>query len=79
VDVEYLRLLQASLAPTETDDQALRERLERNLVQLERFAQSWQAAALASHPALGRFVSDASGNQLIDLGPLCLTQVQPVL
>jgi flavin-dependent dehydrogenase len=79
VDVEYLRIMQASLDPSAIDDESLRHRLERNLTQLEQFARSWQAVALERHPSLGRFLTGEPGSKLINLGALQLTQVQPVL
>ena len=61
VDVDSLRHLQSSLDDPPMDDEALRERLERNYAWLEAFARTWQAHGGRADPALARFVSAAGG------------------
>jgi hypothetical protein len=73
VSVNFLRDLQASLAAETMDDEALRQKLERNFAMLEAFAATWQALATARVPSLPRFV--ATKEPLLDLSPLVL---QPV-
>jgi flavin-dependent dehydrogenase len=66
VDVGFLRELQADLATPMMEDEPLRARLEANFALLERFARTWQAAALEQHPTLARAVSEAQD----EAGPL---------
>ena len=67
VRLDYLRDLQEGLATPALEDDALRERLERNLQLLERFASSWQAFATSRVPALERFVGERAA---VDITPL---------
>jgi hypothetical protein len=69
VQIDYLRALQASLAGPSMEDEALRLRLERNLMLLERFASSWQAFAAERHASLASFVP---AREPLDIAPLQL-------
>ncbi len=86
MDVDRLRQLQGSLDGPMMDDQALRERLERNCVWLESMARAWQQLATESDPALARFIGpghaspedrlpEAGGTERVDLGPLTLARL----
>jgi flavin-dependent dehydrogenase len=57
VDVEWLRVLQASLDGPALDDDALRARMAADVEALEAFARGWQAHASACHPTLARFIN----------------------
>jgi flavin-dependent dehydrogenase len=74
VDLECLRVLQSSLGDPIIDDEALRERLNRNFALLEAFARTWQAIALERHPGLRRVVDGGAGERL-GVGCLRLTPV----
>jgi hypothetical protein len=80
ISVDFLRVLQASLAAPAMDDEALRRKLEENFALLETFAGTWQALAAACDPTLARFV--AANERRLDLSPLVLHPVaalgQPV-
>jgi hypothetical protein len=71
LDVDFLRILQASLGDPVMDDEALRSQLRSNLALLEKFARTWQSIASEQYPSLARFVSapESSEHQL-DVGAL---------
>ena len=79
VKVPLLREIQSSLDGRPTDDEALRVRLSDNLGILEQIARSWQSLARERHPQLPLFVSEDSSVPHIDLSPLRLVQMQPVV
>jgi hypothetical protein len=72
IDVDFLRLLQASLGDAVVDDQPLRQRLEANYALLETFARTWQEIALARVPTLRRVVTSVADDALLDISPLLL-------
>jgi flavin-dependent dehydrogenase len=74
VRLDFLAELQGALADPPMDDSELRQRLERNLVLLERFASAWQAFAASRLPALGRFVA---GREPLDISPLLIRTAEP--
>lgn len=80
VQVDYLRALQGALADPPMEDDALRLRLERNLLLLERFASSWQAFAAERDSSLRSFVPE---REPLDIGALQLeasvANARPVL
>lgn len=76
VNVEWLRVLQASLDEPLLDDETLRARLSANFTQLERFARGWQAHASERHPSLARFVTaEPTDDQVAQFGELILEPV----
>jgi flavin-dependent dehydrogenase len=79
VDVPLLREIQSSLDTLPMDDDALRARLEANLGILEQIARSWQSVAREHHPRLPLFVNEDPSVPHIDLSPLRLVQMQPVV
>lgn len=76
VDVEFLRVWQASLNHGAIDDDCLRKRLEDNFAVLETFARTWHALAAERHGGLPWFVArPAAGEQLLEIAPLRLTAI----
>ena len=82
MDVDRLRQLQGSLDGPMMDDEALRERLERNYVWLESMARAYQRLAGEYDPALARFIArghaEARVTERVDLEPLKLTPFSQV-
>jgi hypothetical protein len=86
MDVDRLRQLQGSLDGPMMDDEALRERLDRNYVWLESMAHAWQQLAAENDPALARFIApghaspggmlpEAPVTERVDLEPLKLARL----
>jgi hypothetical protein len=71
-EVKPLRRLQEGLDDPIMSDLSLRARLERNVGLLEALALTWQAIAVSSHPALGRFVTAKPGGPPVNVQPLLL-------
>jgi flavin-dependent dehydrogenase len=78
VDVEWLRVLQASLDEPLMDDDALRSKLAANYEMLENFAHGWQAHASERHPALSRFINAPTDARPLDFKELLLDPVPVV-
>lgn len=70
VGVEFLSELQQSLGGPLMDDEALRQRLERNQDLLERMARTWQGIAAERYPEVARFVATLPGETPLDLSAL---------
>jgi flavin-dependent dehydrogenase len=75
VNVEWLRVLQASLDEPVMDDDTLRAKLAANFEMLEGFARAWQSYASERHPSLARFIAPSTAASPGDFSELLIEPV----